>query len=52
MTRWVCFATGERKKIMESLAVPQATISAVCRALQVGEAWKAVGVEEESSDDD
>ena len=43
---------GERKKIMESLAVPQATISAVCRALQVGEAWKAVGVEEESSDDD
>ena len=42
----------ERKRVMDQLAVPQSIISACCRALQLGEAWKAVGVEESSEDDD
>jgi hypothetical protein len=41
----------ERKRIMEQLAVPQGTIAAVCRALQLGDAHKAIG-EEQSSDED
>jgi hypothetical protein len=42
----------ERKKVMDLLAVPQGIISSCCRALQLGEAWKAVGVEESSEEDD
>jgi hypothetical protein len=42
----------ERKKVMDLLAVPQGVISACCRALQLGDAWKAVGVEESSEDAD
>ena len=42
----------ERKRVMEQLAVPQAVIGSCCRALQLGEAWKAVGVDESSEDDD
>ena len=42
----------ERKKVMDLLAVPQGVISACCRALQLGEAWKVVGVEGSSEDDD
>lgn len=42
----------ERKRIMEQLAGPQRIIAAVCRALQLGEAYKAIGEEENSSDED
>lgn len=42
----------ERKRVMDLLAVPQRVISACCMALKVSEAWKAVGVEESSEDDD
>jgi hypothetical protein len=45
-------AYRERKRVMDLLAVPQGVISACCRALQLGEAWKAVGVEESSEEDD
>ena len=42
----------ERKKVMDLLAAPQCIISSCCRALQLGEAWNAVGVEESSEEDD
>ena len=42
----------ERKRVMDMLAVPQGVISACCRALQLGEAWKAIGAETSSEDDD
>ena len=42
----------ERKKVMDLLAVPQGIISACCRALQLSDAWKVVGVQESSEDDD
>ena len=42
----------ERKRIMEQLAGPQKTIAAVCRALHLGEAYKAIGEEHSSDEDD
>ena len=42
----------ERKRIMEQLAGPQRIIAAVCRALQLGEAYKVIGEEGSSDEDD
>jgi hypothetical protein len=42
----------DRKRIVELLAGPQKTIAAVCRALHLGEAYKAIGEENSSDEDD
>lgn len=42
----------DRKRIMEQLAGPQKIIATVCRALHLGEAYKAVGEEQSSDEDD
>lgn len=42
----------ERKRVMDQLALPQSVIDSCCRALQLGEAWKAVGVDESSEEDE
>ena len=41
----------ERKRVTEAIGPHQAVISAVCRALALGDAWQVIGIEDGSSDD-